>query len=197
MRRFALCAIAALSLVGCTTSPPTSSTTVNAQQVIYSVLTELYCAVTATDFQLKVSELQDGTSAPSVQNSYFASADNWVVGVDLYLSASVEASVSPSLSLLGPFNLAKALPAGGTVGSFTSALGGTYDQTRTNLREYKLYIFLPPFIRGKDYFGAGAASTVDDWGMVSGVHCSTSSGGAYDKISGNTYLVGDWASRIG
>ena len=144
MRRFALGAIAAVLLVGCTTSPPTPSSTVDAEQIIYTIVTELYCA--AIDKQLQEPGT-DSNGKPDII-SYFASDDNWVVGIDLYLSASVEASVSPSISLLGPFNLAKAVPPGGTTGSYTSVFGGSFDQTRSNLREYKIYVFMKTLISG-------------------------------------------------
>jgi hypothetical protein len=151
MRRFALGAIAALFLVGCTTSPPTPSSTVDAQQVIYTIITELYCATKEIPTAEAEKRILPGEQLKNQSDIYFASLDNWVVGVDLYLSASIEASVSPSLSLLGPFNLAKAIPpAGGTAGTFTSVFGGSFDQTRTNLREYKIYLFVPSLILGSE-----------------------------------------------
>jgi len=205
MGRFALGAIAALFLVGCTTSPPTPSTTVNAQQIIYTIVTELYCATKEIPSATAEKKLQPGEQLTNQADIYFASLDNWVVGIDLYLSASVEASVSPSLSLLGPFNLAKAVPPGGTVGSFTSTFGGSFDQTRTNLREYKIYLFVPPLILGsqaQQYQAAHVDRTkphvapIQNWGDFTGANCD-SSGGTYGRNSGNTYLVGrlglkDW-----
>jgi hypothetical protein len=205
MRRFALGAIAALFLVGCTTSPPTPSSTVNAQQIIYTIVTELYCATKEIPSAEAEKTLQPGQQLTNQVDIYFASLDNWVVGIDLYLSASVEASVSPSLSLLGPFNLAKAVPPGGTVGSFTSAFGGSFDQTRTNLREYKIYLFMPPLILGSQAQQYQAAHTdptkphvapIQNWGDFTGANCD-SSGGTYGRNTGNTYLVGrlglkDW-----
>ena len=205
MRRFALGAIAALFLVGCTTSPPTPSATVNAQQIIYTIVTELYCSTKAIPSAEAEKRLQPGEQLTNQDDIYFASLDNWVVGVDLYLSASVEASVSPSLSLLGPFNLAKAIPAGGTTGTFTSAFGGSFDQTRTNLREYKIYLFMPPLILGsqaQQYQMASIDPTkphvapIQNWGNFAGANCDNS-GGTYGRNSGNTYLVGrlglkDW-----
>jgi hypothetical protein len=88
---------------------------------------------------------------PSGQNEpndlYFNSKDNWVTAVDLYLSTSIEGVASPSVSLLGPFNPVKAVPPGGTTGTFTALFGASFDQTRTNLREYKLYIYMPELIK--------------------------------------------------
>jgi hypothetical protein len=135
MRRFALGAIAALLFsAGCVSHLPDPNDTVNIDAITYAVLTELYCAskqVTGSDGQ-----------------PYFASGDNWVALVDLNLSAAIEASANPVVSLLGPFNLARAVPAGGTVGSFTAAFGGTFDVQRTNLREYKIYVYLKTLTAG-------------------------------------------------
>jgi len=209
MRRFALGAIGALALylIGCTTSPPTPSSTVDAQQIIYTVVTELYCATKEIPTPQAGKKLQPGEQPINPSDIYFASLDNWVVGVDLYLSASVEASVSPSLSLLGPFNLAKAVPPGGTVGSFTSVFGGSFDQTRSNLREYKIYLFMPGLILGSQapQYKSPTPSAkplitlppIQNWGDFTGATCDSNSGGTYGRNSGNTYLVGrlglkDW-----
>jgi hypothetical protein len=217
MRRFALGAIAALFLAGCTTYAPTPSTTVDAQQIMYTIISELYCA--ALEIPAADTEPPPGRRLEP-EKTYFASYNNWVVGIDLYLSASIEASVSPSVSLLGPFTLAKAVPPGGTVGSFTSAFGGSFDQTRTNLREYKIYLFMPLVLLGTKADQAGPAqnpeadqagpaqnpdlkssanekSSARDWGKFTGVDCATNSGGIYDRKSGSTYLIGrlglkDW-----
>src|SRR5208282_2455663 len=111
--------------VGCTTYPPSPSATVDASATTFAVLTELYCAVTDNEF-LTVDESGNPVS-------FFATSDNWVAAIDLNLSASIEGSVSPLVSLLGPFNGAKAMPAGGTAGTFTAAFGASFDQIRTNL----------------------------------------------------------------
>jgi hypothetical protein len=148
MRQIVLGAIGVFLLVGCTSYPPSPSATVNAEEINYAILTELYCATSAPEFQgYPISS----NIKPDGQGSYFASEDNWVAAVDLFLSASIEGSAGALVSFLGPFNLAKSvptLPTAGSTGSFTAAFGGTFDQTRTNLREYKIFIFLPTFIYG-------------------------------------------------
>jgi len=176
MRRFALGAIAGLCLLaGCTTDLPRPNATVNVGAITYAILTELYCASI---------ELPGVAGNPSI-----ASGDNWVAEIDMNLSAQIEASANPVVSLLGPFNLARAVPGGGTVGSFTAAFSGGVDQTRTNLREYKIYINLKTLTKGD------AATKVPNWQQFAEAHnwlvnCD-------NPNAGGTYLQGrlgikDW-----
>jgi hypothetical protein len=135
MQGIALAAIAGIfSLVGCTTHLPEPNATINVEAITFAILTELYCAT---------SDLK----GPD-KNPYFGSDDNWVVAIDMFLSAQIEASANPAVSLLGPYNLARAVPFGGTVGSFTSVFSGSFDETATNLREYKIFINLKYLLYG-------------------------------------------------
>jgi hypothetical protein len=140
----------ALLLFGCTTSPPYPSKTLNVAEINNAILTELYCAAIRLQGINAVNIYWPPPPSPPglPNNLYFNSQDNWVAAIDLYLSASVDGVASPAVSLLGPFNMARSVaPAGGTAGSFTALFGASFDQTRTNLREYKVYIFLPELIR--------------------------------------------------
>jgi IPT/TIG domain len=134
-RIFSVILSAVLGLTSCTTFLPEHNATVNVDAITFAILTELYCAA---------SQL----TAHDQQTLYFASDDWWVAGIDMYLSASIEASANPTVSLLGPFNLAKAAPFGGTVGSFTSVFSGSVDEIRTNMREYKIYVYLKRLVNG-------------------------------------------------
>lgn len=164
---------AIFGLTSCTTFLPDHIATVNVDAITFAVLTELYCAA---------KDLPDREHPP-----YFASDDYWVAAIDMYLSASIEASANPAVSLLGPFNLAKAVPVGGTTGSFTSVFSGSVDETRTNMREYKIYVYLKRLVYGNQ--------TVPDWKTFAErnrwpVHCE-------DPNAGGTYLQGrlgleDW-----
>jgi hypothetical protein len=174
MQRLIKAATMVVCLVGCTTFPPTPSATVDASATTFAVLTELYCAVTAPEFQTV-----DHTGKPI---SYFATDDNWAAAVDLNLSASVEGSVSPLVSLLGPFNPARAFPAGGVVGSYTAAIGGSFDQTRTNLREYKIIVFLKTFILGNP------TSNIPNWRTLAETHGWPVN--CLDPNRGGTFLEG-------
>jgi hypothetical protein len=148
MLKTALLACASFFLFGCSTHLPEPNATVNVEAITYAILTELYCA----SIQLPGN---DG-------NPYFGSNDNWVGVVDLNLSASIEASANPSVSLLGPFNPSRAVaPNGGTTGTFTSVFSSSIDETRTNLREYKMYIKLPALIKNWRQFAAAHAWPVD------------------------------------
>jgi hypothetical protein len=170
---------AVFGLTSCSTWLPEHIATVNVDAITFAILTELYCA--ASD--LKGQE----------QTLYFASDDYWVAGIDMYLSASIEASANPAVSLLGPFNLAKAVPVGGTVGSFTSVFSGSVDETRTNLREYKIYVYLKRLVQG--YTDPVSKKTVPDWKTFAEqnrwpVHCE-------NPNAGGTFLQGqlgleDW-----
>jgi hypothetical protein len=112
---------------GCATYPPAPNATVSVPRIASSILNELNCAV--QNLRHSRTDLQA-----------FEPNDDWSALMDLSLQASIEGVASPSISLLGPFNSIKAIPAGGTVGSFTGAVGAAFDQTRTNLRDYKVYI---------------------------------------------------------
>jgi hypothetical protein len=143
MQRIALATIVGLfSLVGCTTHLPEPNATINVEAITFAILTELYCAT---------SELKDKNDFV-----YFASDDNWVVAIDMFLSAQIEASANPAVSLLGPYNLARAVPFGGSVGSFTSVFSGSFDETATNLREYKIFINLKYLLNGNPLPKVGA-----------------------------------------
>lgn len=168
---------AVLGLTSCTTFLPEHNATVNVDAITFAILTELYCAA---------KDLPDPEHPP-----YFASDDYWVAAIDMYLSASIEASANPAVSLLGPFNLAKAVPVGGTVGSFTSVFSGSVDETRTNMREYKIYIYLKRLVYGY----TDGKKTVPNWKIFAEqnrwpVHCE-------NPNAGGTYLQGqlgleDW-----
>jgi hypothetical protein len=168
MLRIALAAFACFFLAGCTTHPPRPSATADANAINFAVLTELYCAA---------SELRGVDNKP-----FLASDNNWVALVDLNLSASVEGSVNPIVSLLGPLNLAKAIPVGGSTGTFASVFSGSFDQTRTNLREYKIYIYLKTLVKGDP------TKKVPSWDVFAKannwpVNCD-------DPNGGGTYLQG-------
>jgi hypothetical protein len=168
---------AALGLTSCTTFLPEHSATANVDAITFAILTELYCA--ASDLRGSEKEL------------YFASDDYWVAGIDMYLQASIDASANPAVSLLGPFNLAKAAPVGGTVGSFTSLVSGSIDETRTNMHEYKIYVYLKRLVYGY----TDGKKTVPNWKIFAEqnrwpVHCE-------NPNAGGTYLQGqlgleDW-----
>jgi hypothetical protein len=172
-RLFASIFSAIFALTGCTTFLPEHIATVNVDAITFAILTELYCA--ASDLKGREQQL------------YFASDDFWVAAIDMYLSASIEASANPAVSLLGPFNLAKAVPVGGTTGSFTSVFSGSVDETRTNMREYKIYVYLKRLVYGNQ--------TVPNWKIFAEqnrwpVHCE-------NPNAGGTYLQGqlgleDW-----
>jgi hypothetical protein len=148
MLKTALLACASFFLFGCSTHLPEPNATVNVEAITFALLTELYCA----SDQLPAN---DGTP-------YFGSSNNWVGLIDLNLSASVEASANPSVSLLGPFNPSRAVaPNGGTTGTFTSLFSSSIDETRTNLREYKMYIKMPALIQNWRQFAADHAWPVD------------------------------------
>src|SRR5579872_2101320 len=136
---------AVFGLTGCSTHLPEHNATVNVDAITFAILTELYCA--ANDLRGRENEL------------YFASDDFWVAGIDMYLSASIEASANPSFSLLGPFNSTKATPAGASVGSFTALFSGSIDETRTNMREYKIYVYLKRLVYGY----SDGKNTVPNW----------------------------------
>jgi hypothetical protein len=127
-------------LVGCTTSPPTPNATVSVTTISYSILAELYCAVK----DLKDKDFQDGYRP-------FTDSEKWLATIDLFLSTAIDGSASPSVSVIGPFNLAKSLlpTVAANQNSFTGAVGASFDQTRTNLREYKVYIFIPYLLNSK------------------------------------------------
>ena len=98
MNRSTLGAIAGVScLAGCTTHLPGPNATINVDAITFAILTELYCAA------------KDLKSTDSAGNwiAYFDSQDNWIGSIDMYLSASIEASASPVVSLLGPLKLSK------------------------------------------------------------------------------------------
>ncbi|HTC06162.1 MAG TPA: hypothetical protein VK749_22335 [Xanthobacteraceae bacterium] len=124
-KNYLFAATAGLCLFGCTTSMPRPNAAVNAEQITYAVISEFYCAV---------QDLRDHNF------QVFNPKDQWILAVELNLSAAIEGSVSPSVSLLGPLNAVKALPTGQTANSFTTAIGASLDQTRTNARDYKIYI---------------------------------------------------------
>ena len=109
---------------------------------------ELYCAA---------KELPGSDLKP-----YFGSDDKWIALIDMYLQASIEANASPAMSLLGPFNLAKAAPVGGSIGIFSAAIGGSFDETRTKLQEYKIYVNLQQLLSGT--IGPGADGKKVDTG---------------------------------
>src|SRR5262249_34501611 len=170
---------AVFGLTSCSTHLPEHIETVNVDAITFAILTELYCTA---------SELR------GIENDiYFASDDYWVAGIDMYLSAQIEASANPTVSLLGPFNLAKAVPFGGTVGSFTSVVSGSVDETRTNMHEYKIYVYLKRLVQG--YRDPTSGKTVPDWKTFAElnrwpVHCK-------NPNAGGTFLQGqlgfiDW-----
>jgi len=183
MKRVVLAAIAGICcLPGCATFLPEPNATVNVDAITFAVLTELYCA----------AKTLPGDGQPP----YFASDDYWVAAVDMNLSAAIDASANPLVSLLGPYNLAKAVPVGGTVGSFTTGISGTFDETRTNLRDYKVYVYLKRLVYG--YTGTGAdgnTESIPDWATFAEsnhwpVRCD-------NPNAGGTYLQGrlglkDW-----
>jgi hypothetical protein len=174
MKSIALVAGAALALLGCTTSPPYPSKTLDVVEINNAILTELYCA--AIRLQGNAANTYWASPQGTPKDLYFNSQDNWVAAVDLYLSASVDGVASPAVSLLGPYNMARAIAPGGTTGSFTALFGASVDQTRTNLREYKVYVFLPELIRS--------------WNPPPNTNCN-------DPNQGRTYLAGtlgleDW-----
>jgi hypothetical protein len=183
MKRIALGTLAGIfGLSGCTTLLPEPNATVNVDAITFAILTELYCAAKSLP--------GDG------QPPYFASNDYWIAQIDMYLSASIEASANPLVSLLGPFNLAKATPVGGSTGSFTAGLAGTFDSTRTNLREYKIYVYLKRLVNGNTGLGSNKTTeSVPDWATFAEsnhwpVHCESPN-------AGGTYLQGrlglkDW-----
>jgi hypothetical protein len=119
-------AVALFFLASCTTYPPRPNAKVSVPIIADSVLNELNCAV---------RDLRDWNKTYA-----FNPNDDWTALVDLSLQASIEGSVSPSISLLGPFNSVKATSSGATVGSYTAAFGASFDQTRTSLRDYKFYV---------------------------------------------------------
>jgi IPT/TIG domain len=176
-RTFAGIFSAIFSLTSCTTFLPEHIATANVDAITFAILTELYCA--ASHLKGRENEL------------YFASDDYWVAGIDMYLSAQIEASANPAVSLLGPFNLAKAIPVGGTVGSFTSVFSGSIDETRTNMHEYKIYVYLKRLVYGY----TDGKKAVPDWKTFAElnrwpVHCE-------NPNAGGTYLQGqlglaDW-----
>lgn len=170
---------AVFGLTSCSTHPPEHIETVNADAITFAVLSELYC--TARDLRGLDKEL------------YFASDDYWVAGIDMYLSAQIEAAANPAVSLAGPFNLAKAIPVGETVGSFTSIVSGSVDETRINMHEYKMYVYLKRLVYG--YRDPKSGKTVPDWKTFAElnrwpVHCE-------NPNAGGTFLQGqlgleDW-----
>ena len=155
----------------------------NVDAITFAILTELYCA--ASDLK--------GSEKGSENQLYFASDDYWVAAIDMYLSAQIEASANPAVSLLGPFNLAKAAPVGGTVGSFTSVLSGSVDETRTNMHEYKIYVYVRRLVEG--YTDTATKKSVPNWKTFAEqnrwpVHCE-------NPNAGGTFLQGqlgleDW-----
>jgi hypothetical protein len=76
---------AIFGLTSCTTFLPDHIATVNVDAITFAVLTELYCAA---------KNLPDPAHPP-----YFASDDYWVAAIDMYLSASIEASANPAVCL--------------------------------------------------------------------------------------------------
>ena len=135
-------------LAGCSTYMPSPNATINADAITFAILTELYCAA---------KELPGSDLKP-----YFGSDDKWIALIDMYLQASIEANASPAMSLLGPFNLAKAAPVGGSIGTFSAAIGGSFDETRTKLQEYKIYVNLQQLLSGT--IGPGADGKKVDTG---------------------------------
>ena len=171
---------AVFGLTSCSTFLPEHIATVNPDAITFAILTELYCAAT---------ELTDHDQ----QTRYFASDDWWVAAIEMSLSAQIDASANAAVSLLGPFNLAKAIPVGGTVGSFTSVASGTVDEIRTNLHDYKIYVYINRLVYG--YTDPTTNKKVDDWKTFAEqnhwpVHCE-------NPNAGGTYLQGrlglkDW-----
>jgi hypothetical protein len=179
-RIFSVIFSAVLGLTSCTTFLPDHIATVNPDAITFAILTELYCAAT---------EL----TAHDQQTLYFASDDWWVAAIEMSLSAQIDASANAAVSLLGPFNLAKAIPVGGTVGSFTSVASGSVDEIRTNLHDYKIYVYINRLVYG--YTDPTTNKKVDDWKTFAEqnrwpVHCD-------NPNAGGTYLQGrlglkDW-----
>jgi IPT/TIG domain len=171
---------AVFGLTSCSTFLPDHIATVNPDAITFAILTELYCAAT---------EL----TAHDQRTLYFASDDWWVAAIEMSLSAQIDASASAGVSLLGPFNLAKAIPVGGTVGSFTSVANGSIDEIRTNLHDYKIYVYINRLVHG--YTDPKTNKKVDDWKTFAEqnhwpVHCE-------NPNAGGTYLQGqlglkDW-----
>ena len=179
-RIFSVIFSAVLGLTSCTTFLPEHIATVNPDAITFAILTELYCAAT---------EL----TAHDQRTLYFASDDWWVAAIEMSLSAQIDASANAAVSLLGPFNLAKAIPVGGTVGSFTSVASGSVDEIRTNLHDYKIYVYINRLVHG--YTDPKTNKKVDDWKTFAEqnrwpVHCE-------NPNAGGTYLQGqlglkDW-----
>jgi hypothetical protein len=189
MKNYLFTASAALFLFGCTTTPPRPNAAVNAQQITYAILSEFYCAATEKPVpppsQLAYSDtvaVPLPTKAPPVTlpATIFNPNDQWILALELNLSASIEGSVAPSISLLGPLNAFRAVPTGGTTGTFTTALAGSFDQTRTNARDYKIYIDVNQLL------GQGSGDPAHNW-LHSG-HSTTAD--CLNPNGDSTYLAG-------
>jgi hypothetical protein len=123
-------------LAACTTSPPSPNAAVNVEEITYAVLSELYCSI--NDLRYTGENIKNPDDE---RGNYFLSpADQWIMAIELNLSTAIEGAVNPTVSLLGPFNPSKAVQTGGSTGSFTTAVGASFDQTRTNARDYKIYV---------------------------------------------------------
>jgi len=140
MKRSGLCAITGIvCLAGCATYLPGTNATVNVDAITFAILTELYCAA---------KDIPSGDFPGGDKEPYFGSNDKWIALIDMTLSASIQGAANPALSLLGPFNFPKGVPVGGSAGTFTTAIGGSFDETRTKLQEHKLYISMRQLVNG-------------------------------------------------
>jgi hypothetical protein len=119
--------LAALFVASCSSSPPTPNPSVNEREIVGSILQELCAAV---------------LNLRGKNPTHFAADEGWMAAIETNLKTDVEASASPSATLLGPIIPGLLVPKGATAGSYNLAAGGTIDQTATTLRDDKHYIIV-------------------------------------------------------
>jgi hypothetical protein len=127
-------------LAGCATTPPRPNPSVVEREIVKSVLQEVCAAV------INIQGLR-AKGDPAAGNEHFTANNGWMAAIETSLKTDVEASGSPSFTLLGPFLPAQLVGKGGTAGSYNASVGGTLDQTASVLRDDKRYIVLDTLLK--------------------------------------------------
>ncbi|MGP0093059.1 MAG: hypothetical protein ACLPKB_24420 [Xanthobacteraceae bacterium] len=133
MRVLAIILFSSLVVGGCASVPPGPNPNVIEREIVKSSLSELCAAVL---------NIKGMNKDPKEADKYFSSNDGWIASIETSLRTDAEASVSPSVTLVGPVIPGLLIPKGGTAGSYNVAAGGTIDSTATSLRDAKHYLVL-------------------------------------------------------
>ncbi len=127
MRLYPILVLLTLFVAGCSSSPPTPNPSVNEREIVGSILQELCAAV---------------LNLRRTDPTHFPANEGWMGAIETSLKTDMEASASPSATLLGPIVPGVLVAKGATAGSYNLAAGGSIDQTATALRDDKHYILL-------------------------------------------------------